>query len=278
MGCDQETLGSRAREAPLAAPDPAGRLAGRWSLRAGAGLILAVLFAAAALLLVTPSAGSAERRARDWIAAHHAGPRLAAPPFRVTTAILATEDHRFFQHHGLDAAALGRAAGGVLMGRDAGGSTIEVQLAKLLYTGGRRGLPDQAEQAAVAVKLDRVYSKTQILLMYLDTEYFGHGFYGVTAAACGYFGTAPADLTWGQAALLAGLLKSPTYDDPLRYPGHALARRGEVVDRLRAVGVLTAAEATETGRSPLQLAGLHAVTSGAIGSCAGLAAGGAGRP
>jgi membrane peptidoglycan carboxypeptidase len=233
-----------------------GRLP-RWAraaLRAGCGLLLAGTIGVALLLAVTPSAGSAAARTRQWIASHRAGPPLTALPERITAAVLAVEDHRFYQHPGVDPLALARVGRGVLTGQDEGGSTIEVQLAKLLYTGGRRGLLDQAEQATLAVKLDRAFSKTQILLMYLNSEYFGHGFYGITAAARGYFHTAPQDLTWGQAALLAGLLKAPSYDDPLRHPDRALARRRHVLDRLHAVGVLTAAQAAATDRTDLQLA------------------------
>jgi penicillin-binding protein 1A len=225
----------------------------RPAVRAALGLLAAVVLGTAMLLILTPSARSAAARTRDWITAHHAGPPLTALPARVSAAVLAAEDHRFFQHHGLDVQAVGRAAGGLLTGRDAGGSTIEVQLVKLLYTGGRHRFLDQAEQAAVAVKLDRTYTKTQILLMYLNSEYFGHGFYGVTTAAHGYFNTDPQNLTWGQAALLAGLLKAPSYDDPLRHPDRALVRRSQVVERLRAVGALTTAEAVVANRTTLQL-------------------------
>ncbi|MEV6849206.1 biosynthetic peptidoglycan transglycosylase [Actinoplanes sp. NPDC051411] len=227
------------------------RLAGR----VAAGALAAVLLGAVTLMTMTPSAGSAEIRAQDWIADHHtAGPPLAELPSRLAVAVLATEDTRFYQHRGLDPQALARAAAGAFEGRDAGGSTIEVQLAKLLYTGGRRSPLDQAEQAALAIKLDRAYPKTEILLMYLNAEYFGHGYYGAGAAAHGYFDVAAQDLTWGQAALLAGLLKAPSYDDPLCHPDRALARRGEVVGRLQAVGALTAEQATLTDRTPLQLA------------------------
>jgi hypothetical protein len=223
------------------------------TIRAGLGLVLVLALGAALLLALTPSADSAAARTRDWMAAHRAGPPLTTPPARIVATLIATEDHRFYQHHGLDLLAVGRAAGGLVTGRDTGGSTIEVQLAKLLYTGGRDGLADQIEQAAVAVKLDLTYTKTQILLMYLNSEYFGHGFYGVNAAARGYFDIAPQDVTWGQAAMLVGLLKAPSYDDPFRHPDRALGRRGEVVDRLLKVGVLTAAQATAIKGTPLQL-------------------------
>lgn len=229
----------------------------RWTrliVRAGLALLLVAAVGATLLLALTPSAGSAQARARAWLAAHHAGPPLTTPPARIAAALIAAEDHRFFQHQGIDVVALARAAGGLVTGRDTGGSTIEVQLAKLLYTGGRDGLVDQTEQAALAVKLDVAYTKTQILLMYLNSEYFGHGFYGVTAAAHGYFHTDPQQVSWAQAAMLVGLLKAPSYDDPVLHPARALARRAEVVDRLRANGVLTAGEAAAVNATPLGLA------------------------
>lgn len=225
----------------------------RLVLRAGAVAGVAGVLALALLLALTPSAGTAATRTRQWIAAHGAGVPLTVLPQRVAAAVLAVEDHRFRRHPGIDVLALGRVARGLLTGNDEGGSTIEVQLAKLLYTGGHDNLPDQIEQAAVAVKLDRCYTKTQILLMYLNSEYFGHGFYGVAAASRGYFAVDPQDLSWAQAALLAGLLKAPTYDDPFRHPRQALARRAHVLQRLQAVGALTAAQVAAAGQSGLQL-------------------------
>jgi membrane peptidoglycan carboxypeptidase len=122
----------------------------RVRLAAGSALALLVVvgLAVATLFTLTPSADSAAARAGAWIAGHRAGPPLAVLPARVAAAVIATEDHNFYQHHGLDVYGLGRAARGWLFGQDAGGSTIEVQLAKLLYTGTRPGHLDQAEQAA----------------------------------------------------------------------------------------------------------------------------------
>jgi penicillin-binding protein 1A len=167
--------------------------------------------------------------------------------------VLAVEDHRFNHHFGIDVLALGRAGVGVVTGSDQGGSTIEVQLGKLLYTGGRRDLRAQAEQAALAIKLDWTYSKSQILLMYLNSEYFGHGFYGIAAASHGYFGRGPDQLDWSQAALLAGLLKAPSDYDPLLHPQESLRRRAHVLQRLRAVGALTGSQLAQAESTGLEL-------------------------
>jgi penicillin-binding protein 1A len=217
-------------------------------------LLGCLAFGAAALFALTPSADGAAGRAQAWIASHGDDKPLTVPPPRISAAVLAVEDHRFYHHQGLDPAAMARAFGGALAGHDSGGSTIEMQLAKLLYTNGGHGLTDQTEQAALAIKLDRAYTKTEILLMYLNCEYFGHGFYGVIAASRGYFHTDPQELAWGQAALLAGLLKAPTDDDPLRHPERALARRQQVLLRLEAVGTLTSEQAAAANATGLQLA------------------------
>ena len=101
---------------------------------------------------------------------------------------------------------------------DQGGSTIDQQLAKNLYTGGHSGFTQVLEQLALAVKLNQTYSRPEILRMYAEIAYYGHGYYGLEAASCGYFGRPPDQLTLVQAAMLAGVVNAPTYDDPLDYP------------------------------------------------------------
>ena len=160
------------------------------------------------------------------------GAELTSIPARVAAAVLATEDHRFYQHPGVDPIALGRVGVGLLHGVDSGGATIEAQLAKPLYTGDRHDWAAHVDLVGLAVKLDRRYTKDQILLMYLNVAYFGHGFYGVRAASVGYFGQAPQVLDWAEAALLAGLLQSPANYDPVDHPQAAMQRRHYVPDRL----------------------------------------------
>jgi membrane peptidoglycan carboxypeptidase len=89
--------------------------------------------------------------------------------------------------------------------------------------------------------------------MYLDTAYFGHGYYGVSAASAGYFGRPPADLDWQQAALLAGLVQAPTAYDPTVHPALALSRRAHVLGRLAATGYLTAGQASALAATSLGL-------------------------
>jgi membrane peptidoglycan carboxypeptidase len=205
------------------------------------------------MMVMTPSAEDAADRAAAKIAAQSGGSELTSIPARVAATVLATEDHRFYEHPGVDPIALGRVGIGLLHGVDSGGATVEAQLAKLLYTGDRHDWAAQVDLVGLAVKLDRRYTKDQILLMYLNVAYFGHGFYGVQAASLGYFGKAPQALDWAQAALLAGLLQSPTNYDPVDHPQAAMQRRRHVLERLVATGVLSAVDATEFDDRSLEL-------------------------
>ncbi len=209
------------------------------------------MLAVLAAVTATPSVGDAAARAAALGAAHGYGPPLTVLPDRITAAVLAVEDHRFYLHDGLDPLALPRVARGAFTGTDRGGSTIEAQLAKWLYTDGRRDPGAQAEQVVLAYKLDAVYSKSEILLMYLNTVYFGHGYYGVAAASRGYFGLAPDRVTWAQAALLAGLLQAPDAYDPHDHPTAALDRRHEALRRLVAVGAISPSDAADADGTPL---------------------------
>lgn len=224
----------------------------RWSV---VGAVLLVLVARAIAWAVTPPVSDAQQRVQALSAARGGVPLAPALPERIAAAVLAVEDHRFYSHEGIDTLALPRMIGGVFTGNDSGGATIEVQLAKWLYTGGRRGHTDQVEQAILAQKLDWQYTKQQILLMYLNTVYFGHGYYGITAACLGYFDRLPDEVDWPQAALLAGLLKAPNAYDPRAYPAASKERRDYALRRLAVVGTLSPAEATAAQHADLELAG-----------------------
>lgn len=226
---------------------PTSRPRRRWPRRA---LGVVVTGTAAAVLLVgvawplTPSVGDAESRIAARLAAHGAHDPGALPvPDRVGEAIIATEDSRFRSHHGLDLLGVVRAALSVSNG-DAGGATLDQQLAKNLWTGDG-GLLSKAEQVELSFKLEARYSKDQILEMYLSAVYFGHGFYGLPAAARGYFGVAPSDLSWAQASLLAGLVQAPSAYDPYRHPALAKSRQGHVLDRLVATHRLSRQQADQ---------------------------------
>ena len=140
---------------------------------------------------------------------------------------------------------------------DQGGSTLYQQLAKILYVPGRSGTLAKAEQILLGVKLALSYPKAEILQMYSSVAYFGHGYYGLQAASCGYFAVPPAALTWSQAALLAGLVQAPTADDPLTHLTVARAREAHVLGRLAAMGKLTQAQADRAYQQPLHLTNSH---------------------
>ncbi len=184
-------------------------------------------------------------------------------PYRFATSLEATEDHRFNSEPGIDPLAIGRVIYSYAAGRgDQGGATLYQQLAKMLYTPGQAGFMAEAEQVALAVKLKFSYSGPQILRLYSDVAYFGHGFYGLGAASCGYFGLRPDRMSWPQAAMLAGLVQAPTAYDPLTYPARGLARERHVIGRLVAVGALTPAQADSYLAVPL-----HRVLAGAASDC-----------
>jgi len=158
--------------------------------------------------------------------------------------VVAVEDERFYDHGALDPEALVRALWTTLTRQhvDPGGSTITQQLAKLLYVSGT-GAGGRLRDVGLAFKLEEHYSKRQILEMYLNVTYFGGGFYGIDAAARGYFGRPPGALTWTQASMLAGLPQAPSAFDPQQHLAAARARQREVLQRMVASGVLSAAQA-----------------------------------
>ena len=233
-------------------PDTGGRTSRRQLLgRAVRSLslsILALLLACALafglLLVVTPSTSNARQLAMAFDRAHGAAYPGVAVPVRFATALEATEDHRFTSEPGVDPVAVLRVLHGYVTGRgDQGGATLYQQLAKMLYTPGQTGTGAEAEQIALAVKLKYTYSQAEILRLYADVAYFGHGFYGLQSASCGYFGVRPDRMSWPQAALLAGLVQGPTADDPLDHPAAGLAREQHVIGRLVAVGAISQAQA-----------------------------------
>jgi penicillin-binding protein 1A len=223
-------------------------------------LALIVVFAAAAGLLfaLTPSASQATALTRAQAQARHIAYPGPSVPQNFARALIATEDHRFNSDPGVDPLAMARVAISWITGReDQGGSTIDQQLAKNLYTGGHSGFTNDLKQLAIAVKLNQAYSRPEILRMYAEVAYYGHGYYGLEAASCGYFGRQPDRLTLVQAAMLAGVVNAPTYDDPLTYPRQARTRLVHVIGRMTAVGYLTKAQEAVALRAPLDLSAIR---------------------
>jgi len=219
-------------------------------------LALVGVLAFATLLLVTPSVSTAPSLAEAFDQAHgvaYPGPLV---PSRFADSLVATEDHRFYSEPGFDPIAIGRVIVGRATGQpDQGGATLYQQLAKMLYTPSQAGVRVEVEQIILGIKLDLSYSKSQIMRLYADVAYFGHGYYGLAEASCGYFGVTPAGLSWPQAALLAGLVQAPTADNPIAHYTVARSREAHVLGRLAATGKLTAAQAARAYRAPLHLVG-----------------------
>lgn len=160
-------------------------------------------------------------------------------PDHVKYAFLAAEDHYFYEHHGFRIQAIARAALNDALhflgvNRNfQGGSTITQQLVKLSFLSPERTLKRKIQEVILSFQLERRYSKDEILEMYLNRIYLGEGAYGVQAAAQTYFGKDAGDLTVGEAALLAGLTKSPNYNSPYQNPEVALSARNQVLSGMR---------------------------------------------
>ncbi|MCZ2826614.1 MULTISPECIES: biosynthetic peptidoglycan transglycosylase [unclassified Modestobacter] len=191
----------------------------------------------------TPAVDDAAARVAAHLAENDAPALQVEPAPAFVQALLATEDAGFASHPGVSPTGAVRAFWGLLSGTDQGGSTLVQQLAKNVYLDGENGPVQKAEAVLLAVKLDATYSKDDLLRMYLDNGYYGHGFVGLPAATEGYFGVPPDQLSWAQSTLLAGLFQAPTAYDPLVHPDLAAQRQAHVLDRLVDEGVLTRAAA-----------------------------------
>jgi penicillin-binding protein 1A len=219
-------------------------------------LALAGTVAFATMLIVTPSVSNAPALARTFDQVHHAAYPGPLVPVRFAESLVSTEDHRFYSEPGIDPFAIARVIRGRLTGQpDQGGATLYQQLAKMLYTPGASGVYVEVEQIMLGIKLYLSYPNAEILRMYADVAYFGHGYYGLAAASCGYFGVTPAGLSWPQAAMLAGLVQAPSADNPVAHYSVARAREAHVLGRLAATGKLTQAQASRAYRQPLHLVG-----------------------
>jgi membrane peptidoglycan carboxypeptidase len=156
---------------------------------------------------------------------------LSQVPPHVRWAVIAAEDRGFYSEPGVSMRGTLRAALSDLRGHDSqGGSGITQQYVKNAYLNSERTLSRKLRELAIAVKLDRHYSKDQILAWYLNTIYFGRGAYGIQAAAGAYFGVPVSKLTVSQGAVLAGLIQAPSYFEPRTNPAAAEVRWNYVLD------------------------------------------------
>ncbi|MGB9887274.1 MAG: PBP1A family penicillin-binding protein [Moorellales bacterium] len=180
-------------------------------------------------------------------------------PEYLQEAVIATEDVRFYQHHGVDPRAILRAAVVDLTRgtREQGGSTITQQLAKNAFIEKpEKTLKRKIQEAIMALQLERLYTKQEILEFYLNEIYFGHGAYGVQAAAKTYFNKNVEDLNLAEAAMLAGLIKSPGTYTPLKEDNlpRAKERQAQVLDNMVRYGYISREEAEQAKQAPLSFA------------------------
>lgn len=185
----------------------------------------------------------------------HGAIRAEALPETLTLAVLAVEDRRFYSHFGIDLIGTARAAlANLRAGRVVqGGSTITQQLAKNLFLTPDRTLHRKAQEMMLALWLEQRFTKDEILALYLNRVYFGAGAWGAEAAARRYFSKSADELSLGEAALLAGLLKAPSRYAPTSDAVRASVRATVVLDLMLATGRITEAERIAAAQAPIRV-------------------------
>jgi 1A family penicillin-binding protein len=173
----------------------------------------------------------------------------------LVNAVVAFEDQRFYDHRGIDTV---RVAGAFRAnwreGRRAqGASTLTQQLARQSLLSSTKTYTRKLQEMVLALRIERDYTKEQILELYLNKVYFGGGFHGAEAASLGYFGKTASELTVGEAALLAGLVRAPSSYAPTVYPDRAVARRDLVLGVMHATGMIDEAALGAALEEPLEL-------------------------
>jgi penicillin-binding protein 1C len=179
-------------------------------------------------------------------------------PEKFAQAVIVYEDKRFYSHPGIDPVALGRAAWlDLKSGRVvSGGSTLSMQLARLVRSRGDRGLGDKAMEMLLATRIELSYRKDEILALYASHAPFGGNLVGLQAAAWRYFGRSPHDLSWAEACTLAVLPNSPALIHPGRNRRALLAKRNQLLRRLHAAGTLSTLDLNLALEEPLPAAPL----------------------
>ncbi|MEE3355855.1 MAG: PBP1A family penicillin-binding protein [Candidatus Weimeria sp.] len=162
-------------------------------------------------------------------------------PVEARQAIVSIEDKKFYEHHGVDYKAIVRAAWAAFRNRRVtqGGSTITQQLAKNVFLTPDRKWERKVEEIYIAMDLEKKYGKKKILEFYLNNVYFGGGYYGIQAAAQGYFGKDVVNLTTSQTAFLCGIPNAPTRYNPRKHLDNALKRRDRVLRNMREDGIIS---------------------------------------
>ena len=180
-------------------------------------------------------------------------------PEHMINAVVAVEDSRFWQHKGIDYLAIMRAVVKdiIYVGLKEGGSTITQQLAKVVFLTPEKTFKRKLREAALAVKIEKKLDKKEILELYLNKIYFGHGAYGVEMASKIYFGKSVREITLPEAALIAGLIKAPTIYSPFNNLSKARDRQYIVLSRMEEEGYIKEAEKEKSLKAPLLLSSMR---------------------
>ena len=182
---------------------------------------------------------------------------LSRLPNHLIQAFVAGEDARFFQHKGLDYLAIARAllknvfSGEILQG----GSTITQQVVKSLLLSPERSYARKVREAILAFKIEKYLTKDEILFLYVNQIYLGHGSYGVSAAAENYFGKQVEGLNLAESALLAGLVQAPSKSSPFTHPDQAKKRQLYILNRMVEEGVISSYDSMKALQTPLHITG-----------------------
>lgn len=162
-------------------------------------------------------------------------------------AVIAVEDHRYYDHKGIDIIAIGRALLNDIRARELieGGSTITQQLAKNMYFTQDKTLTRKIAEVFMAKKIENNYNKEEILELYVNYIYYGSGYYDIKSASLGYFDKEPQDLTEGESIMLAGIPNAPSVYNPKVSPRLARERQKQVIDKMIKYGKLSEGKADE---------------------------------
>ncbi len=200
-----------------------------------------------------PNVKDAPSRVQHFIQIHKGIYVAGNIPQKLQEATIAVEDRRFYSHHGLDIIGFVKTVFlDQITKTPNGGATISEQLAKNLYVNQEDSVKSKLETAGLAVKLERNYSKEEILTMYVNAIYYGNLEYGIGKASQGYFHSTPANLDWAQASLLAGLPQAPTYYNPEKNLPAAKARQQIVLNALVRQGFISQKQAEDAYNEKLK--------------------------
>lgn len=180
-------------------------------------------------------------------------------PDHMINSVIAVEDSRFWRHKGIDYLAIGRAIikDILYVGLKEGGSTITQQLAKVMFLTPEKTLKRKLREAVLAIKIEKDLEKKEILELYLNKIYFGHGAYGVEMASRIYFGKSIRDITLSEASLIAGLIKAPTFYSPFNDLAKAKERQRIVLNRLEEEGYIKRSEKEQAMKQPITLSSMR---------------------